>query len=68
LRNQIQSHEDVVKVPNGWFAREESIPLMFFAGIFEGGDDGLAEAVRLHMKSYEPAGLGSLHIMYDVVR
>lgn len=36
--------------------------------IFEGGEDGLANKVKLKMTSFEPAGLGTLHVMYDVER
>jgi riboflavin biosynthesis pyrimidine reductase len=34
--------------------------------IFEGGQDGLADKVKLKMTSFEPAGLATLHVMYDL--
>lgn len=36
--------------------------------IFEGGKDGLADKVKLKIASFEPAALGTLHVIYDVER
>lgn len=36
--------------------------------IFEGGDHGLADKLRLKMTSFREVGFGSLHVMYDVIQ